>query len=156
MQVVDLLGQRKGQMLEMDQATGTGATQRVKYRIPTRGLLVNSDVPLPSLPHLPLRHVCCLPPDSSHLLACLQAWVGPDSMIHNYSSHPPGGGMISCVSSLSTRLAVRCKPAGWAIDTLSNALQRISDDILVVCLKHPSNLIKWPRELSKTKLDRQL
>lgn len=40
-QVVDLLSQRKGQMLEMG-TTGEGAsaTQRVKYRIPTRGLLV--------------------------------------------------------------------------------------------------------------------
>lgn len=37
--VVDLLGQRKGQMLEMGPASGSGATQRVKYRIPTRGLI---------------------------------------------------------------------------------------------------------------------
>ncbi len=39
-QVVDLLGQRKGQMLDMGAAVGEGTTQRVKYRIPTRGLLV--------------------------------------------------------------------------------------------------------------------
>lgn len=38
-QVVDLLGQRKGQMLDMGAAVGEGTTQRVKYRIPTRGLL---------------------------------------------------------------------------------------------------------------------
>lgn len=41
-QVVDLLGQRKGQMMEMSAAVGEGTTQRVKYRIPTRGLLVRS------------------------------------------------------------------------------------------------------------------
>jgi len=34
---MDLLGQRKGQMLDMAASTGEGATQRLKYRIPTRG-----------------------------------------------------------------------------------------------------------------------
>ncbi len=53
-QVVDLLGQRKGQMLEMGQAAGEGATQRVKYRIPTRGLLVR----LPARSHRPTSYFC--------------------------------------------------------------------------------------------------
>ena len=35
---MDLLGQRKGQMLDMAASTGEGATQRLKYRIPTRGV----------------------------------------------------------------------------------------------------------------------
>lgn len=55
-QVVDLLGQRKGQMLEMGQAAGEGATQRVKYRIPTRGLLVR----LPARPHRPTSNLAAL------------------------------------------------------------------------------------------------
>ena len=38
--MVDLLSNRKGQMLDMGAAVGEGTTQRVKYRIPTRGLLV--------------------------------------------------------------------------------------------------------------------
>lgn len=42
--MVDLLGQRKGQMLDMGAAVGEGTTQRVKYRIPTRGLLVRQNI----------------------------------------------------------------------------------------------------------------
>ena len=49
------MGQRKGQMLDMGAATGEGATQRVKYRIPTRGLLVRP--PTPQRQPGPLLHV---------------------------------------------------------------------------------------------------
>ena len=70
-QVVDLLGQRKGQMLEMGPASGEGATQRVKYRIPTRGLLVRPLAPAspPPLP-APLIPIPCLPCITSAASRC--------------------------------------------------------------------------------------
>ena len=65
-QVVDLLGQRKGQMLDMGAAVGEGTTQRVKYRIPTRGLLVLS---------------CCMKP----LTACVGSRQTAETVYHSAS-----------------------------------------------------------------------
>jgi GTP-binding protein len=49
--VVDLLASRKGQMLDLNACDARGQCT-VKYRIPTRGLIVR---PFPLLPALPLR-----------------------------------------------------------------------------------------------------
>ena len=115
-QVVDLLGQRKGQMLEMGQAAGEGATQRVKYRIPTRGLLVRP--PIRTLPpgtscyfiSAPTFRTCSIPTkwkapcwlcharfEGSHLLLMTMRCI---SLVSNTSE------VISVVSSICARLAI--------------------------------------------------
>jgi len=45
---MDLLGARKGSMLDMAPSTGVGSTQRIKYRIPTRGMHPTPLAPLQS------------------------------------------------------------------------------------------------------------
>ena len=83
--MVDLLGQRKGQMLDMGAAVGEGTTQRVKYRIPTRGLLVKflynfpadlvniyrAGLYLDMLPHS--SFCCCWHVQQERVMACTAA-----------------------------------------------------------------------------------